>query len=59
VISIGHTQPDYVAKIKAQLIIWVLLKCDSEILANRTSWQTRKTSGYTDYGLFYAALSGG
>jgi hypothetical protein len=25
VISIGHTQPDYVAKIKAQLIIWVLL----------------------------------
>jgi acetylornithine aminotransferase len=37
VISIGHTQPDYVAKIKAQLDNLSFTQMRFRILANRTS----------------------
>jgi acetylornithine/N-succinyldiaminopimelate aminotransferase len=53
VISIGHTQPDYVAKIKAQLDN---LSFYSNAIQNPLQIELAdklgKLSGYTDYGLF-------
>ncbi|WP_016990912.1 aspartate aminotransferase family protein [Flavobacterium sp. ACAM 123] len=53
VISIGHTQPDYVAKIKAQLDN---LSFYSNAIQNPLQLELAdklgKLSGYTDYGLF-------
>jgi acetylornithine aminotransferase len=53
VISIGHTQPDYVAKIKAQLDL-SFTQMRFKILANELA-DKLENFGYTDYS-FFAAL---
>jgi acetylornithine/N-succinyldiaminopimelate aminotransferase len=53
VISIGHTQPDYVAKIKAQLDnLSFYSNAIQNPLQTELADKLGKLSGYTDYGLF-------